>query len=213
MVGRTDIGRGLVALALLGALGCGGSGPAAPVPSPAASSPAPAATTASPSPRVAPASPGRSAPPAPPPRILERSTLKARGQNPWTLDAERVEYDDTRKSARVGVLTWTLMDSDHQTLVQVEGQGARVDLDGQKVFFEGPVVARGARGEVLDVKSLVWDGQARRFLGSEGIRLVREGSVLTGRRMIASPDLRRLEVEGDVQVRLPGQALGKGALP
>lgn len=211
MVGRSDIGRGLLALALVGSLGCSGSGPATPVPSPAASSPVAAA--ASPSPQVASVVPSPAASPTAPPRVLERSTLRARGQNPWTLEAQRIEYDEARKSARVGVLSWTLMDSDGRTLVQVEGQGARVELEGQKVFFEGPVVARGARGEVLDVRNLVWDGQARRFLGSEGIRLVRAGSVLTGRKMVASPDLRRLEVEGDVQVRLPGQALGKGTLP
>ncbi len=127
------------------------------------------------------------------------------------MDAERIEYDDARKTARVGVLTWTLMDASEKTLVQVEGRGARVDLESQKVFFEGPVVARGARGEVLDVANLVWDGKARRFLGTEGIRMVREGSVLTGKKMVASPDLRRLEVEGDVRVQLPSEALGKGA--
>ena len=202
MVRVGDIGRGLLALALLGALGCGSPGPRPPAPSPQA--PSPPAASPSPSPSASP-----SPSPVAPKRVLERSTLRSRGQNPWKLEADRVEYDETGKTARVAALTWTLMDAQGKTLVRVEGKGARVDLEGKKVSFVGPVVARGARGEVLNVENLVWDETARHFLGTQGVRLVRQGTILTGKRMIASPDLGRLEVEGDVRVTVPEESLGK----
>jgi len=96
--------------------------------------------------------------------------------------------------------------------VTVEGNGAVVDMETMKVSFEGPVVARGMRGEVLNVQDLVWDGTARKFLGSQGVRMLRDGTVLTGKRLIASPDLRRLEVEGDVRVLLP-EGMPAGEVP
>lgn len=201
MVRVGDIGRGLFSLALVGLLGCGASGPRQPAPSPASPAGSPTGSPA--------ASPAGDRPEP----VLERSTLRARGENPWELVTSQVQYDDVKKSARVGTLTWTLMDAGGKVLVRVEGQGADVDLEGQKVAFTGPVVARGARGEVLKVRKLLWDGKARKFLGSEGVRMLRQGSILTGRRMVASPDLRRMEVEGDVRVLLPESPTAEGDSP
>lgn len=194
----------LTAMLLAVAFGCG------PAPTPVAS-PSPLAT-ASPSGTVASASPAASASPSRPQPMLEKSTIQSRGENPWRLDAERIEYDDGRKTARVGTLTWTLLDKDGKSLVEVEGNGARVDLDAEKVSFEGPVVARGPRGEVLNVTDLVWDGKARKFIGTEGVKMEREGTVLTGLRLTASPDLKKLQVEGNVKVRMANDPLA-GASP
>lgn len=207
MVRAGDIAQGLLALALLWALGCSAPGshphdPASPV---AASSPQ-AAPPVSPSPQPTPEVGASER------RILESSTLRARGENPWKLDAERIEYEEVGRTARVGVLTWTLMDAEGAELVTVEGNGALVDMEAMKVSFQGPVVARGARGEVLNVQNLVWDGKVRKFLGSQGVRMLREGTILTGKRLVASPDLRRLEVEGDVRVLLP-EGMPAGEVP
>lgn len=207
MVRAGEIARGLLVLSLFWALGC--SAPGAPPHAPAS----PAAT---PSIQVTPlVSPSPALPPevgAPNRRILESSTLRSRGENPWKLDAERVEYEEVGKTARVGVLVWTLMDAEGAELVKVEGNGALVDMETMKVSFQGPVVARGARGEILNVQNLVWDGKVRKFLGNQGVRMLREGTILTGKRLVASPDLRRLEVEGDVRVLLP-EGMPKGEEP
>lgn len=183
MAGTGSLGRALAAMILVAACACGG--PPVPTPSPDSSPAAEASPT------------GR----APQP-MLEKSTISSRGENPWRLDAEKIQYDDERKTARVGTLTWTLLDKKGNTLVQVEGNGARVDLEAEKVSFEGPVVARGPRGEVLNVTDLVWDGKNRTFVGTQGVKMVRDGTVLTGLRLTASPDLKRIQVEGDVKVRL-----------
>jgi len=207
MVRAGNIARGLLALALFWALGCAAPGsrphdPPSPVIVPSPQAAAPLAPSPAPTPEVG----------APSRRILETSTLRSRGENPWKLDAERIEYEEVGRTARVGVLTWTLMDSQGAELVTVEGNGAVVDMETMKVSFEGPVVARGMRGEVLNVQDLVWDGTARKFLGSQGVRMLRDGTVLTGKRLIASPDLRRLEVEGDVRVLLP-EGMPAGEVP
>lgn len=204
MAGMATIRRVLASMTLVVALGCGG----APTPTPAPSaSPAAAASATAP---VADASP-QASPSAPQP-MLEKSTIQSRGENPWRLDAEKIQYDDEKKTARVGTLTWTLLDKEGKTLVQVEGNGAEVDLEGEKVAFEGPVVARGPRGEVLHVTDLLWDGKNRQFRGTEGVRMEREGTVLTGMKLTASPDLKRLQVEGNVKVRLAGDPTA-GASP
>lgn len=199
--------QALPAMLLAVALGC------APAPTPGSSPspmPTPTATPTAAAASTTPASP--SASPSRPQPMLEKSTIQSRGENPWRLDAERIEYDDGRKTARVGILTWTLLDKDGKTLVEVEGNGAHVDLEAEKVSFEGPVVARGPRGEVLNVTDLMWDGKARKFIGTEGVKMEREGTVLTGMRLTASPDLKKLQVEGNVKVRMANDPLA-GASP
>lgn len=184
-----DIARAGAVLALLLAFGCGGR----PEPAPSPSAPLPASP-------VAEASPVASSTPRP---VLQRSTITSRsGTVPWKLDAERVEYDDQDRTAKVGRLTWSLLDEQGQPTLQVEGRGADVDIENEKVVFDGPVEAIGPKGEVLDVTHLVWDGKLGKFFGSEGVKMTREATVVTGKRMVASPDLKRISVEGDVSVTM-----------
>ena len=131
---------------------------------------------------------------------VDSMSISAKGESPWNLKASRIEYDDSSKKARASSIVWNLLDKDGRTLLQLRGDAAVVNIETQGLAFEGPVHATGSKGEKIVCNKLVWDSKARKLRGSHGVKVVREGSTMTGQNMVASPDLKQVEVEGDVRV-------------
>lgn len=52
----------------------------------------------------------------------------------------------------------------------------------------------------MHVNRLVWDSARQKILGSHGVKVVRKGTVMTGESLVASPDLKQVEVSGNVHV-------------
>lgn len=224
----------LASVALLCALGCGGSQKASVVasPTPQATKELAAAGSVfggkndlevlrSASPSSVAASPGTSsspgrasagagvasaspqAPKADSTQTIESTTIKAPGDQPWTLDTQRIVYSQGSERARVGRLTWTLHDKEGNKRLVVRADGADLNVKTKGISFDGPVSAEGPDGEKITVRRLVWDNGKRRLLGSHGVKIVRSDSILTGDNLVASPDLKKVTVEGNVQVEFP----------
>lgn len=143
-------------------------------------------------------------------QTLENTAITARGENPWMLDAQKVEYDDSNKRVRVKSIVWTLLDKQNNPRLTVRGKAADVNVQSQNVVFDGPVEGSGSNGETLQVNRLVWDSQKQRIIGTHGVRVVRNGTVMTGDNLSASPDLKKLEVSGHVRVSFAPQE-GQGS--
>ncbi len=133
-------------------------------------------------------------------QTMSSTAITARGENPWSLEAQKVVYDDAKKRVRVSRIVWTLLDEQNQPRLVVRGNAADVNIESQNVAFDGAVTAEGSKGEKLTVNHLVWDSQKKKILGSHGVRVVRQGTVMTGDNLIASPDLKQVEVSGNVKV-------------
>lgn len=131
---------------------------------------------------------------------VDSISISAKGESPWSLKASRIDYDDISKKARASSITWNLLDKEGHSLLQLQGDAAVVNTETQGLAFEGPVHAVGPKGEKIVCNKLVWDSKARKLRGSHGVKVVREGSTMTGQNMVASPDLKHVEVEGDVRV-------------
>jgi len=143
-------------------------------------------------------------------RGVDNMTLTARGDAPWNLKAERISYDDAAKRARASSIIWTLLDKEGKSVLEVRGDAAVINAATQGVAFEGPVKASGSRGESIICNKLIWDSSAKKLRGSKGVRVVREGTVMTGRELTASPDLKQVEVSGNVRISfVPGKDGGK----
>lgn len=134
-------------------------------------------------------------------------SLSAKGDTPWDLKAEKIQYDDNSKRARASRVVWNLLDKDGKSLFELSGDAAVVNVATQGIAFEGPVRAKGAHGEEITCQKLVWDSKNRRLHGSNGVKVVREGSIMTGQEMIASPDLKQVEVKGNVRVSFTANPL------
>ncbi len=128
------------------------------------------------------------------------TSISARGENPWNLTAERIQYDDAAKRARLGKLTWELYNKDGKKMLTVIGSGAEINMETQGLSFDGPVTAVGPDGEKLTANRLIWDSSLRSIVGSKGVKIERGNSTMTGDNLKASPDLKIIEVTGNVRV-------------
>lgn len=133
-------------------------------------------------------------------QTLDSTSITARGENPWSLEAQKVEYNESSQRVRVKAIVWKLLDKDNKPRLTVRGRAADVNIETQNVAFDGPVDADGADGETMKVNHLVWDSAKQKLLGSHGVRLVRNGTVMTGDNLVASPDFKQVEVSGNVRV-------------
>ena len=131
---------------------------------------------------------------------VDSISISAKGESPWNLKASRIDYDDVSKKARASSITWNLLDKEGRSLLQLQGDAAVVNTKTQGLAFEGPVHAVGPKGEKIVCNKLIWDSKARKIRGSHGVKVVREGSTMVGQNMVASPDLKHIEVEGDVRI-------------
>ncbi|MGM9992370.1 MAG: LPS export ABC transporter periplasmic protein LptC [Candidatus Bruticola sp.] len=127
-------------------------------------------------------------------------SLSAKGDSPWSLTANRIVYDDSTKKARASNITWNLLDKNGKSSLELKGDAAVVNLETQGLAFEGPVHAIGPKGENITCTKLIWDSKTRKLRGSHGVKVIRESSVMTGDNMVASPDLKQIEVEGNVRI-------------
>lgn len=173
-------------------IGCGagtGGGTSSPPP-------APAPVSATPSPA---SSPSPTSQETPRQSGLKSATLQSSKGLPWQLVADQVEWNDPTRRATALKVEFTLWDKEKVNKTFVAAAGANVDVDAERVEFQGRVTARGSEGESLTVNRLVWDGKERKFFGDKGVRVERHGSVVEGERLIASPDLRHFEILGGVR--------------
>lgn len=188
----------MAGIVLIGGLliGCGagsGGGDSSPTPAPASASATPSpesppSTSASPTSQTTPRQSG-----------LKSATLQSSKGLPWQLVADQVEWNDPTRRAQAVKVEFTLWDKEKVNKTFVAAAGANVDVDAERVEFQGRVTARGAEGESLTVNRLVWDGKERKFFGDKGVRVERDGSVVEGERLVASPDLRHFEILGGVR--------------
>lgn len=142
-------------------------------------------------------------------QTVKTTAITSRGEFPWTLDAEKVQYSENNQRVRVSAIVWSLLDENDKPRLTVRGRAADVNVESQNVAFDGPVDATGSQGETMHVNHLVWDSAKQKILGSHGVKVVRKGTVMTGERLTASPDLKQVEVSGNVHVQFLPTAVGE----
>lgn len=189
----------MAGILLIGGLlvGCGagsGGGDSTPTPTPASASATPSPES-SPSPPAASSSPSGQATPS----GIKTATLQSSRGLPWQLVADQVEWSDPTRKAKALKVQFTLWNKAKTKSTLVAAAGANVDIDSERVEFQGRVTAHNSEGESLTVNRLIWDGKERKFFGHDGVRLERNGAVVEGESLEASPDLRKFEISGGVR--------------
>lgn len=188
----------MAGILLIGSLlvGCGagsGDGESTPTPTPASASATPSPES-SPSPSASPSPTSQTTPSG-----LKSATLQSSRGLPWQLVADQVEWSDPTRKATALKVKFTLWNKAKTKSTLVAAAGANVDVDSERVEFQGRVTAHNSEGESLTVNRLVWDGKERKFFGHDGVRLERNGAVVEGESLEASPDLRKFEISGGVR--------------
>jgi LPS export ABC transporter protein LptC len=136
---------------------------------------------------------------------LKKSQLQSRDGNRkiWSLQANKVNYDETGMTARAEEIIVEFFTEDEQLALSLKALGAVADLKEQSLKFEGKVTAKTPTGDELVVSELKWDGLTKKLLGDKFVRIVRNDVIMTAHSMIADPDLKQIELSGEVKMVYP----------
>ncbi len=133
---------------------------------------------------------------------MGKTTLRTKKGQLWELDASRVDWYEGRRKARAYDVDWDLLDEKRRPAVNVKAPEADIDMETEQVEFVGQTVAtRTAVGDLLKVNRLIWDGQARMFYGSKGVRWIKGVSTVVGNQATATAELDKVKLEGNVRAR------------
>ncbi len=121
------------------------------------------------------------------------------GRITWTLNCSSVLLQQAGKMAVARNVACTFYNVQRQPVATVSARGCRANLNNNDLFFEGRVTATDPLGETLTVQHLRYDGAKKRFYGRGGVRMTRANSVLLGDRMWADPNLKQVQLEGNVR--------------
>lgn len=80
-----------------------------------------------------------------------------------------------------------------------KARSAKMDLKRYDVDAEGDVEVHAKNGIILTTQRLRWDNKAQRASSSARVRVVRGGTVLTGKGFTADRDLHDVQILEDVQ--------------
>lgn len=137
---------------------------------------------------------------------VQKSTIRTKQGQRWELEADEVDWMDSRQFAKAYVVTWFLVDEDGEKTVRVDAPAADVDMEGQVVTFIGQVLAsRLDSEETLTVEHLIYNGEERMFYGSEGVVWKRDNLTLNGQTLTATAELDKVQLKGQVQGRSRGR--------
>lgn len=136
---------------------------------------------------------------------LKKTTIKTRKGQKWELEAEEIDWTDSRSFAKARAVNWWLVDENDKRWVKVVSPRADVDMDNEIVTFIGETVAtRIGFPESLKVNKLVYKGKDRKFYGSQGVTWRRATADLRGDTLTATAELDRVLVKGRVKGKIKG---------
>ena len=129
------------------------------------------------------------------------------GRTRWKLNARSVSLNDLDKKAQAKDVVCTFFDKAGVQVATLTAAGAQLNMQTMDLKFDGEVSMTSRRGEKLSVKVLRYDGAQKKFFGSDGVRMTRATSVLTGKNLIADLSMQRITVKGNVQAFIHSLAL------
>lgn len=124
----------------------------------------------------------------------------------WELDAESIETIENNKKVRFlnakGVFYKRNETDDKVSLIAEE---AVVDLETSNIQAKGNVKISTDDGIELLAPVADWDNANGKFVGSGGIKLIKEDTVITGDTIESSLDSDKVVVKGNARVTKGGQ--------
>lgn len=136
---------------------------------------------------------------------VKKSTIRTSQGQRWELQAETMDWNDERSSARASEVEWWMIDEKDKRWVKVEAPIADIDMDNDMVTFSGETLAtRVGFPETLTVQHLVYKGKDRKFYGSGGVVWKRPQAELSAETLTATAELDKVQLKGRVKGRTSG---------
>ena len=136
---------------------------------------------------------------------VKKSTIRTSQGQRWELQADTMDWNDERSSARAKEVEWWMIDEKDKRWVKVEAPVADIDMDQDMVTFTGETLAtRVGFPETLTVQHLVYKGKERKFYGSGGVVWKRPQAELSAETLTATAELDKVQLKGRVKGRTGG---------
>lgn len=120
------------------------------------------------------------------------------GRLVWRLTADKIMMNPVTKVLYLENAEALFTDGEHQ--IHVKADKGQVDNATKQIQLEGSIEVRGNNGIYVKAANLAYDGKKDLLTADKGIRLERDGMVLTGDRLVADRGLKQARVIGHARL-------------
>lgn len=129
------------------------------------------------------------------------------GKRLWELSAEVAHVDETAKKIYLTNVKGTFYRDDGSSVTMIASKGV-ADTVSKEVFLEGEVSAVSASdGATFTAPQVRWAGELRWFFADGGVKLIKQGTVITGDKLESDVNMEKVKVRGNAKVVSGGGAL------
>lgn len=126
-------------------------------------------------------------------------TEQADGKVVWELTAEAMAVDSVTQNVSMHKVQGTFY-SDKGTTMTISSQEGSLDSKSRNVLLTGDVHAVASDGGDFTAPAALWQGQTKLFLGTGGVRVVKDTAVLTGDQLEGDSVLNKIKVSGHAHI-------------
>lgn len=122
------------------------------------------------------------------------------GQKQWRITASSLEVNNKTNKGKIKKIVCELLNQNQVPYLKATARAGDLDMKDRSIDFEGAVRATGTHGESAKINKLFYDGTKNRFIGTQGIHVVKEASELFSDEMEIDPENKNIEARGRVMV-------------
>ncbi len=126
-------------------------------------------------------------------------TQEENGRLLWELTADAIEVDMVTHNATLHNLKGTFY-ADDGTVMNITSDNGTLDSKTQDVVLTGAVHGVTSTGGDFTSPAANWQGQNHLFVGTGGVRVTKDGTVLTGDRLESDTVLNKIKVTGHAHI-------------
>jgi len=127
------------------------------------------------------------------------------GKKVWELFAEKIEVDANKKQVALQNIKGSFYDEKGGHVEMIARTGL-VDTETRNVTLEGGVRGVSSDGAVFLAQVVRWTNQDGRILGSGGIKLTKDDTVITGDNLESDAKMDKVKVLGNARAIKGGSA-------
>jgi LPS export ABC transporter protein LptC len=125
------------------------------------------------------------------------------GKRLWELNAETIEVDPNTKKATLKNMKGIFY-RDNGGQITITAPQAFIDTQTKEILMVGEVHAVSSDGATFTAREARWFETDRHFLGTGGIKLTRDDTLITGDQIESDANMEKIKVQGHAYVQKGG---------
>ena len=138
--------------------------------------------------------------------VFEKTELveEEDGKRLWEFKADAVTIDETTKKIYLTAVKGTVYREDGSSVTLIARNGV-ADTTSKEILLEGEVLAQSSSGASFTAPKVRWAGQQQWFFADGGVRLVRQGTVISGEQLESDVNMEQMKIRGNAKVVSGGE--------